>query len=176
MEWNAQAEGPAFRRIFQGDRMKKHVAWLAMASAFSLAPFGASAQVPLLWCNGCSQQQERRAAAQELDKENTDPTAPARDMIYVGNNGAIHKYSVFVGSRIGESSHGDDGMPRWTAVPMAVEPRVQAAFNDLMAFYNTAPVGWTKTFTVKIMAPPRAMPTDEGMASPRGRAEEREHH
>jgi hypothetical protein len=171
--------------FFKEIQVKKHAVLLAMASALSLASFGASAaQVTLVWCNGCSQQQEGYAAAQELNKENTNPTAPTRGMIYVGNNGAIHKYSVFVGNRVdpphcrgttctqpqrvvaeAEVSGGSsDGMPRWNADPMTVESSVQTAFNDMNTFYNTAPVGWTKSFTVKIVAPSQAMSADEGIA------------
>lgn len=164
--------------------MKKHAVLLAMASALSLASLGASAQVTLIWCNGCSQQQEGRAAAQELDKENTNPTAPARGMIYVGNNTAIHKYSVYVNYRVSpphctgstcnrpplamaetEVSGGGDGtIPQWNADALPVEPEIQTVFNDMTTFYNTAPVGWTKYFTVKIMKPSQAMTADEGIA------------
>lgn len=162
--------------------MKTYAAFLAMASAF--APLAVSAQATLVWCNGCSVQQEGLVAAQEVNRENTNPTAPARGSIYVGNNLAIHKYSVFVGNRVDPppckgltctqprlavataevSGGGDDTMPRWVAEPLPVEPSVQSAFTSLTAFYDASPVGWTKSFTVKIVAPGQAMTASEGIA------------
>lgn len=156
--------------------MKKHAVVLAMASALSLASSGAFAQATLLWCNGCTARQEARAAAMEVNKENANPTASAQGTIYVGNNEIIHKYSVHVGNRAGPSpcassacrrlhgataatelsGNGNDALPRWTAIPMPVESHVQTAFDDMRAFYHTPPVGWTKSFTVKIMQASRA--------------------
>lgn len=159
--------------------MKKHAVLLVMASALSFVSIAASAKVTIVSCEGCSQSQEEYAAAQELNKENTNPTAPARGNIYVGNNGVIHKYSVFVENRV-DPPHCKEGtctqpqrvaatvqtsgMPQWSATPMSVESSVQAAFDNMMAFYNAAPVGWVKHYTLKIVVPGEATSADEGIA------------
>jgi hypothetical protein len=140
--------------------LKKHAVLLAMASALSLASSGAFAQTTLLWCNGCTEQQEARASAREVNKGGRKPDDSTQGTIHVGNNKAIHKYSVYMGNQInpshcedstchrpqratattGASGNGNDGPPRWTAIPMPVEPHVQAAFDDMRAFYQISPV------------------------------------
>jgi hypothetical protein len=164
--------------------MKKYAALLAMATTLSFASLGASAKATLVWCNGCSQWDEGHAAADEVNKENTNGLAPSHGIIYVGNNGALHKYSVYVASRVAPpkctgtvcnrpqlmtaatpiSGGGANGEPKWSAYPETVEPATQAAFKNMTAFYNMAPVGWTKAFTVKVMAPSQSMTADEGVA------------
>lgn len=163
--------------------MKKHAVLLALASALSLVSIAASAKITIVSCDGCSQSQEEYAAAQELNKENTNPIAPTRGNIYVGNNGVVHKYDTFVSNRVdpphcrgttctqpqrvmadAASSTSSDGMPRWSATPMPVEPEAQAAFDNMMAYYNAAPIGWEKHFTVKIEVPGEATTADAGIS------------
>jgi hypothetical protein len=176
-EWDVQAMASRPVGFSRRCALKKHSVLLATALALSLASLGASARETLIWCNGCTEQQEARAAATALNKENTNPTAPVQGAIYVGNNEVVHKYFVYVGNQAGPSpcaspacrhlqgataanglsGNGNNALPRWTATPMLVESHVQTAFDDMRAFYHTPPVGWTKSFTVKIMKPSKAM-------------------
>lgn len=142
----------------------------------------ASTKAKLIWCNGCNEQSEGLAAANEINKENTYPTSPTSGYIYVGNGSNIHKYYVRVESRV-QPPHctngtctqpqarqlstvygGGDGLiPEWSAVQQPVESSIQTAFESLTNFYNTAPVGWKKYFTVKILNPSKGMTADEGI-------------
>ena len=107
--------------------------------AFGVALFvsGQAASADLYWCDGCTPEQEKAMLGHI---EHGKPWSE----VYVGDPSTrtLHKYGV---ARSWGQVVPYDVRRKWT------EPEVESAFAQLLRFHDTAPRGWKKAYTLRIV-------------------------
>ncbi|GAA0698755.1 hypothetical protein GCM10009429_27180 [Dyella marensis] len=108
-----------------------------MAWAACLCFSGAVPAADLYWCDGCTPEQEKAMLGRVEHGQ-------AWSEVYVGDPSTrtLHKYGV---ARSWGQALPYDVRRKWT------EPEVESAFAQLLRFHDTAPMGWKKTYTLRIV-------------------------
>ena len=95
----------------------------------------AFAKPTVAWCAGCTQQQREQKAR----------TSVANGEVYVGETTSSNVYSYLV-TREYDSSHTPPLFIGKQLTQTTPDPEIVQNISTLRAWYNTAPVGWVKTY------------------------------
>jgi len=108
-----------------------------MALSVCLLISAAVASADLYWCDGCTPEQEKAMLAQAEHGRSWSE-------VYVGDPSArtLHKYGV--------ARSWGQALP-YDVRRKGTEPEVESAFAQLLRFHDTAPRGWKKAYTLRIV-------------------------